>query len=314
MKVLKGLLVLIFFIGFGLLVAAFTMGLDIDAVTNYFVEDDAYGDEIVYDSTETIDTLVVNVDTRHLMIEKHTGDHIRIRYHAHEEKDTWTVTEENGTLTIEQDERMQWFNLWTKYATRSIKTVYISIPEVLVLTYDIDTETGDVNIEDLGLNSLDISLATGNISLVNLNIDHDLIVESSTGNITLSAVTADVVTLKTNTGKIMIDDLDAASLDVDSDTGRIIVETTTIQGEITIESSTGSIAIESTVADGFDISSSTGDVTITVTSLSDYRYDLKTDVGVVKVGGINQGTTHVTATGLIFMKVRVSTGSITIEA
>jgi hypothetical protein len=336
MKGLKILLVLVFVIGFGLVVAAFTMGLDFDEITNYLNDDEAYGEEIIYDTTEVIDAFDIKVDTRHIVFEKHTGTNIRIRYHAHEDKDTWTITEENGILSIEQDEKTQWLILWPKLTTRSLKTLYIALPDGISFDFDIQTGTGDVslemeqveshgdillnsgtgdvNIENVDVNELDVSLSTGNVSLVNVNIDSNLIANSNTGNIHLSSVTALSVELDSNTGEINIDGLTASSLSANCDTGSITIEETAISGDIILDSSTGSIEIQSTTADGFDISSSTGDVSVSVGTLALYRLDLKTDVGVVKVDGVNQGTTHITTTGSILIKVRVSTGTISIKA
>jgi DUF4097 and DUF4098 domain-containing protein YvlB len=307
-----------------------------NAIQDYLNDDEAYGTEIVYDTIESIDRLVIEVDTRHTVFEKHSGTQIRIRYYAHEQKDTWTVLEEDGTLLIKQDERLQWFSLWTKMTSRRIKTLYIALPEDLSLDIDIDSGTGDVsfemdqiekhgnieiksgtgnvNLEKIDVDSLDIHLSTGSVSLVNVNIAQNLMAESGTGNIVLSTVTAVAVELESSTGKIDINGLNATSLKGSCNTGNIEIENTTIAGNIELDSSTGSIDITQTSAGGFDIDTSTGEVTITVGVISNYRYDLKTDVGVVKVGGINQGTTHVTSTGSILIKVRVSTGTITIKA
>jgi len=334
MKGLKILLVLIFVIGFGLVAAAFTMGLDFDKITDFINDDEAYGEEIIYDTTEVLDTINIKVDTRHVTFETHAGSNIRVRYHAHEDKDTWTITEAEGTLSIEQDEKPYWLIVWPKLTTRTLKTLYVSLPESASFDFNIETGTGDIsfemdqinthgdlvvvsgtgnlNIKNLDLNQLSISLSTGSVSLVNLNIIHDLVADTNTGDINLTTVTAASVELDSNTGEIDIEELSADSLFASCDTGRIAIESSIILGEIILDSSTGSIEINSTTADGFDINSSTGDVSISVASLELYRLDLKTDVGVVRVDGINQGTTHITTTGSILIKVRVSTGAISI--
>ncbi len=336
MKLFKGLLVLMFVAGFGLLVAAITMGLDLEAIEDYLNDDEAYGSEIIYDTTEMINRLEIEVDTRHIVFEKHAGSQIRIRYHAHEEKDTWTVTEADGTLFIEQDERHQWFSLWTKISSRSVRTLYIMLPDDLSLDLDLVTGTGDVafemdqveqhgniviqsgtgnvRLEKIDADVLDIQLNTGNISLVNVNIGQNLMAESNTGHIDLSIVTAVAVELDSNTGKIKIDGLSANSLSINCDTGDVNIKNTLIVLDIEVNSSTGNVDVSQTTAGGFDIDTSTGEVTITVDIISNYRYDLRTDVGVVKVGGISQGTTHITSTGSVLIKVRVSTGAITIKA
>lgn len=336
MKGLKIFLVFVFVVGFGLVVAALTMGMDFDAVTDYLNDDAAYGEEIIYDTTEMIEVIHIEVDTRHIVFEKHMGSNIRIRYHAHEDRDTWDIDEEDGILTIDQDEKTQFLILFPKITSRHIKTLYIAIPDGISFDFEIKTHTGDVSFEmdqvetfgdmlldsntgnillkNLSLNELDISLSTGDVSLVNVNTDFNLSAESNTGNINLSNVTASHVALDSNTGKINIDGLVATSLIADCNTGSISIDETTISGTVTLDSSTGSIDIQSTTASQFDISSSTGDVSVMVSSLDIYRFDLKTDVGVVKVGGINQGTTHITTSGTILMKIRVSTGTINIRA
>jgi hypothetical protein len=336
MKLFKGLLVLMFVAGFGLFVAAITMGLNFEAIENYLNDDEAYGSQIIYDTTETIDQLDIEVDTRHIVFEKHTGSQIRIRYHEHVEKDTWTVLEEDGSLVIKQDERNLWFPIWPKMTSRSIRTLYIALPSDLSLDINIETGTGDViiemdqvehhgniqiksgtgnvKLEKIDFELLDIQLNTGNISLVNVNIDQNLMAESNTGNINLLSVTAVAVELDSNTGKIKIDGLNANSLIIQCDTGDIQIKNTIIVLNVEVDSSTGNVDISQTSASSFDIDTSTGEVTISVDLISNYRYDLKTDVGTVKVGGVNQGTTHITSTGTVLIKVRVSTGTITIKA
>lgn len=336
MKILKIVLLLIFVLGFGLVVAAFTMGFDLDAITDYMTDDEAYGDLVVYDTTESISLIQVDVDTRHVVILKHEGSHIRLRYHPHETKDTWIIGEEDGTLLISQDEKPQWFVWFGKMASREVRTLYIDLPDLGSYDFDIETGTGDVliemasqethgdlriesgtgnvKLENLSLEKLDVSLGTGNISLVSLNIANDIDASSNTGTVTVETVSAQRVTLDSNTGSIKIEGLIASLLDANCDTGFVRIKSSDINGSVTLQSSTGTITVTTTIATSFDLSSSTGDISVTVSDMSNYRLDLKTDVGTVRVGGIHQGTTHVTTTGSILIKARVSTGNITVGA
>ncbi len=334
MKFLIKLVLLIFFVGLILAVVAFFGGVNLGNLGDYFIDNEAYGDPIEYVSTTTIDTLNVELDTRNILISVTVGDEFIVTYHEHE-KDTWSIDETDGTLTITQTTKPVFFN-WFNFKTASseVLTVYIEIPADLVLNYSLssnvgfityvdgpqlaneiyaNSNTGEVQIEDVTMNSLMVRMNTGTITLSNLVITGDLDAKTDTGHIELDHLSADEIILDTDTGRVEMNAISAYQVDARSDTGRVEMNDSVILGLVDLSTSTGNVTVVDTVATGFDLSSSTGNVRFTSATSMDLRYDLETTTGSVSVNGDDQGSKHSTSTGTILLKVKVSTGNITVS-
>lgn len=334
MKLLSKLITLIFVVGLILLIIAFASGVNFTNLSTYFNDDESYSDPIIYETTTAIDTIQTDLSTRNVIIKTTTDDHITVTYRMHDD-DTWIVNEEAGVLHIEQTQKpiiFHWFNF--KFASYEILTVTIDIPESWVLSYDLNSGTGDVIYNEGPLHALDVSvnsgtgkaefdqvsmtvlnihLETGVANLSNLDITGNLDVKSSTGTLTLNHVDAADISLDTETGRVICDYVTGSVLQAETSTGRVQVSYTNIVGAMDISTSTGSIALTNTLASSFDLSSNTGKVTFASSVPMDLRYDLSTSTGDVTVNNNDQGNKHQTSTGSILLKVRVSTGDIEVS-
>ncbi|MBU1094785.1 MAG: DUF4097 domain-containing protein [Firmicutes bacterium] len=334
MKFLIKFVILVFFIGLILTVVAFASGVDLTNINDYFIDDEAYGDQIEYVTTTSIDALNIDVETRNIYIVSSTNDSIVVTYYAHE-KDTWNVEEVNGTLNVVQSSEpiiFSWFNF--KRASNEVLTVYIAIPDDLILDYSMGTATGevifsqgpdllldlsidanigDVIIENKTMESLRIRMNTGDISLNGLVVSGILDAKTDIGDLDISESSSDQFILESSTGDVAMNNLDGNLVDVSSDTGDIHISDANILGVIELSTSTGNVTVTDAIGTGYDISSSTGNVSFTSTTSMDIRYNLETSIGTVRVNGDNQGTKHTTTTGAITLKVDVSTGNITVN-
>ncbi|MCF7930040.1 MAG: DUF4097 domain-containing protein [Acholeplasmataceae bacterium] len=334
MKFLIKLVLLIFFVGLILTAVAFFGGVNLGNIGDYFVDDEDYGDPIEFVMSDPIDTLDVDLDNRNIVVTITTGDDIIVTYHEHE-KDTWSLSETGGTFTITQETKpvfFNWFNF--KMASYEVMTVYIEIPEDLVLDYSLSSDvgdivyieapelthdfyansnTGDVRIENAEIDQLIVRVNTGSINLSDLVINGDVDAKTDTGTIELTNLSTDELLLDTDTGRVELNQVSANQVDAQSDTGRIEMNDSTILGLVELSTSTGNVTVTDSVATGFDLSSSTGSVRFTSATHMDLRYDLDTSVGNILVNGDDQGTKHSTSTGTILLKVRVSTGNITVS-
>lgn len=334
MKFLIKLVILIFFVGLILTAVAFFGGVNLGNISDYFVDDEDYGDPIEFVLSETIDTLNVELDNRNIIITATTGDDIIVTYYEHE-KDTWSLTESSGTFTITQTARTVFFNWFSfKMASYEVMTLHIEIPTAMILDYSLDSDVGDivytdgpqvshdfyansdtgtVRIEDVSMDKLTVRMNTGSITLFNLVISGDLDAKTDTGTIELNDITADEVLLDTDTGKVEMNVVSANQVNAETSTGRVEMNDCVILGLVELSTSTGNVTVTNTVATGFDLSSSTGTIRFTSTTSMDLRYDLDTSVGNITVNGDDQGTKHSTSTGTILLKVKVSTGNITVS-
>ncbi len=334
MKTIIRLVLLLFIIGIVLTMVAFVSGVNLDSITSYVSDDEAYGDPIELITTTTIDTLDIDLATRNIDISVTTEDHVIVTYHEHE-KDTWTISEANGTLNIIQTVKpifFSWFNF--KIASHEVMTVYIEIPSDWVLEYSlmsntgdieyvegplvateisIESKTGDTDLENITMDSLLIRMDTGDASLKNLIVTGDLDAESDTGNIVLNNISADKVILDNATGKISATDLIASSLIADTSTDNVTLTDSTISGTVYLSTNTGNVAVTDSTGTGFDLSTNTGNIRFTSAVNLDLRYNLSTSTGHVSVNEEDQGDRHTTSSGDILLKGDTTTGNITVN-
>jgi DUF4097 and DUF4098 domain-containing protein YvlB len=335
MRVIVKLLLVIFVLGLVMTIAAFFMGLNIQGLTEFFNDDESYGEEIVYVQNDMIDGINLSSETRNVTLSVTDETFMTVRYYA-QEKDTWTILEADGVLSILQEEKSQFFKLFNfKIASSEVRTINIEIPDTWILDLTIksnvgtiriefdqimnhkdlsvDSNTGQVYLKNINLDTVSVDQDTGSTSLTNVTIAGDLSVNTDTGKINLDNVTALDIDVNSNTGNIEMVDIEATNIIANNDTGRIISNKVQISGDLVYKTTTGKITLEETSASSYDLRASTGDIIITLESLSNMKLDLKATIGKIEIDGVNQGNTHVVATGTISMIVRVTTGNITIN-
>ena len=332
MKTFNRVVILTFIIGVVLVGVAFGSGFDFRNLSDYFIDDEAYGSAINYNSTTIINKLDVDVDMRHIVIEHSDMEFIEVIYYSKDD-DTWTINEINGSLSIKQKENPSpstWFSF--KTASYDVRSVKILIPSDLLLDYNLKSDTGDIKIsgleeaKDMILNtdtgrikvdhtkmdSLSIDNDTGSINLEYLEITNNLDVQLDTGTTNLEHITANFITVNAVTGKIDIKAINAETLDVQSNTGSISIDYTLIVGIMDIKADTGSISVSQSAAATYHIQSDTGSVNFSNTSIGNISCDLYTDTGSVSVNGDHQGSRYKTTRGSVQLNIDVDTGSISV--
>lgn len=336
MKVLSKILGILILLGLVMAVAAFFMGLDIAGLRGFFNDDEAYGEMLTETLSDDIHTIEMDVETRSIIVHVVESSDITVTYYAHESRDTWTFDVVDNIYTVTQKEKVGFFNFLNyKFVSEDIKTVHLYIPADVVYTMNLETSVGAVRVEfdevitfdDLTLSSntgsvyvenvivetLHATTDTGYVMIKEVESEGVIVADSDTGSLSLTDVVAESFELDSDTGSITLTRIEASTLEASVDTGRVTVTDSSFTGGVDIHTSTGDINITDTVASSFDLSSSTGDVDFTSTTLGDYRYDLRTSTGTIRVDGANQGDRHSTTTGSVLIKVEVSTGNITIN-
>ncbi len=194
-----------------------------------------------------------------------------------------SILVENGALIIEVSHARKWYEHIGIFYENPKMTIYLPKTEYEALT--IETETGDVSVpKDFNFKTIDIDGDTSDIKC--LASASNLEIETSTGDVNLDTVTADRISLSTDTGDIKLKSVVADnSIEIETDTGdvkfegsdakNISVETDT--GDVTgtlltpkvffTESDTGRISVPKATTGGkCEITTETGDIKIDITS------------------------------------------------
>ncbi len=293
MKIFKGLLLGIILLGMILIIVGFVSGGSISALTGLFTntEDYVLQDTITY--TEEITDLVIDVETKSIVINSVTGSDITID-HYEKEEETWAFSLTDGTLKItQQDPRgiRFWFNF--SISPKEERTIVINIPENYEFGADIKSNTGDTKISGFDLIK-------------------NLLIDSNTGDISVADIKSTTMNLNTDTGSIDVKNVDATGgVSIDSSTGGVDVENINCLS-LDINVNTGDIEVINVESNKIDLDSDTGDVTVSGIDLDERSIYLKTDTGRVKFKGQSQGDEfNLTLDDAgIYLKASTNTGNV----
>lgn len=239
-----------------------------------------------------------------------------------EENSRHEVAVTDGTLTIKRIEsRKPSFHFGFSVQEPEI-TVYL--PESVYSDLHIETDTGDINIPTgFTFDSITINGDTSDVACYASAIN-GIKIAITTGDITISAVTAGRMDLKTTTGRISAESVECAGdVYIHVDTGKVKLQDIICQN-LTSEGTTGDLTLDHVVVDdAISITRSTGDVKfsesdaasifvqtdtgdVTGTLLTEKVFLTKTDTGKVEVPkSVTGGRCEIsTDTGDIRIEVR----------
>ena len=231
-----------------------------------------------------------------------------------------TLTAEviDATLTVRVEDTRSW---WQKLFSRSsLLTVTLGGSEYGDLT--IEGKTGDIEVGDgFSFKNVEISLSTGDASLTSVTADA-LTFTGSTGDLALSDVTvAGDIGIKQSTGDSMLTSVSASGLTLDGSTGDTYLTDLTVMGAIDTQRSTGKTVATRVAAASLSAVADTGrmeftDVTtvgaLTVTTTTGKSTHTNIKAGSV---GIKADTGDVTLSGVTSagaLHIETSTGDITL--
>ena len=171
-----------------------------------------------------------------------------------------TVNIKENTLLIEVDDNRKWY----EYIGISTSKITVYLPKSEYGELIMESDTGNIHIENINANKLDFSTSTGNLKIVNTKCKN-LFSESDTGNILLENVIAsEKFKIETDTGNVKFKDSDASDIFVKTDTGNVTGNLLTDKVIFT-ESETGDIDVPKVMADEkCEIITETGDIKITI--------------------------------------------------
>lgn len=213
---------------------------------------------VTHDVTDSFDKIFIYGDTEDItFLGSNDGD---CRVECYENKKLpHSVSVEEGALIIKLNDTRKWYEKITLMSFSSPKiTVYLPVREYSLLK--IESDTGDISLpKNRFFDKIDISLSTGDINC--LSYANEIIMTSSTGNITLDNSLVKNAYVKTSTGDISLISVGAeGNISLEVSTGRTTLTDVTCK-KLTSKGSTGDITLTRTFAsESFNIERDTGDV------------------------------------------------------
>lgn len=230
------------------------------------------------DSFHSID---IDVSTSDVIFEKSNANECRVEYTV-DSKEEVKINVTDDTLVIKIDDERQWFNFFDFHFSTEKVTVYL--PENQYEKLAIKCATGDIQLpKDFTFSETTVKSHVGNIDLLSavtgrvelesdtgdIEVDtldcNSFYSKSSTGNITLSNVICkSEMRIEQATGDIRLERSDAASIYIKNHTGDI--RGSLLSGkDFHAESSIGDVDVPHDSTGGIcELSTDVGDISITV--------------------------------------------------
>lgn len=190
----------------------------------------------------------------------------------------------------------------TEYTALKIKqsTGDVKLPENMRFSeVDITVSTGDVTVYASSLERMSVETSTGDIHLSGLSAG-ELDLTVTTGRVTVNDVKSKGdVKLQVSTGKAKLEDVTCKNLTTNGSTGDITLDSVIAKEKFFITRTTGDVVFDGADAGGILVQTDTGDVTGTF--LTGKYYLVSTDTGKVDLPNNTQGAK---------CEVRTTTGNI----
>lgn len=184
------------------------------------------------------------------------------------------------TLTIRQEDNRKWYNHIGIFIMQTEVTVYLPRAEYVQL--QVHSATGDIEAgADFSFDSIILDTNTGDIS-VSANASHDLSVTTDTGTVTVTGAECQTVSVEVATGDVELKNVIAAEkLTVESATGDVVF-TACDAGTIAIDTDTGDVTGTLLSGKTFYTDTSTGDIRVP-SSTAGGSCRITTDTGDISV-------------------------------
>ena len=247
-----------------------------------------------YEITEEIKDITFIADTADIVFAVSKDGKNKVVCYE-ETKAKHSVTAQEGKLTVQVEDKKQWYdNIGINFGSPKI-TVYLQQGEYGQLS--VKSSTGDIEIPNaFAFTSLDISVSTGDVKS-QASISGRAKIKTSTGGIQLENISVGTLDLSVSTGRVTVANLDCTgdikisvstgktvmntvackNLISDGDTGDISLTGVVASGKFLIERSTGDVKFDGSDAAEISVTTDTGDVTGTL--LTEKIFIVDTDTG-----------------------------------
>jgi len=226
---------------------------------------------------EVFQSISINSDTSDIVFVKSDDGNCRVVC-VEREKESHTVSVENGVLNITLQDERKWYDyINIGFNTPSI-TLYL--PESYYNNLTIKEDTGDINIpKEFKFEAIDITLSTGEVTF-SASVEGLGKIKASTGDITLRDLSVGDLDISLSTGKVSITNVQSGSLTSTGSTGDLELTNVTVTNKLSVNRSTGDVKLERCDAGELSIKTDTGDVKLERCDAGELS--IKTDTGDVK--------------------------------
>lgn len=213
-----------------------------------------------------------------------------------------SVGVENNTLIIKTVDSRKWYEHIGIFIESPKVKIYL--PQNEFEAIEIETDTGDISMENLVVNSnIEIETDTGDISVKSITVNNNIEIETDTGDIFANNITVNnKIDISTDTGDASLQYIFCKDLYFESSTADIFLKKVIMSKGVFIETDTGDVVFDECDAEQISVETSTGDVTGTL--LTDKIFVTKTSTGDIDVPSTTSGGK---------CEIKTSTGDIQID-
>lgn len=181
-----------------------------------------------------------------------------------DEKQNYDVDVKSGTLNISRKKNSRKWYENLSIITEKSK-ITVYIPEKDYSDISVEIDTGDILISDMNCNSMTLRSDTGDLNLTDIRSEGSLEFSTDTGDIVLKNVISDgTFDFSTDTGDITLDKCDASDIIIKTDTGDVTGSLLSDK-KFKTKSDTGEIRVPDTENGGkCTITTDTGDIKISI--------------------------------------------------
>ena len=254
-----------------------------------------------YEIGESFSNISINADTAVITVLPSEDGKVKVELYEHN-KEKYSVTVENDTLTINILNNRKWYDYIGITAGSPKMTIYLPAREYGSLV--INESTGAVEIQSgFHFGSVDIEASTGNIKIGGMSTG-DMNLSVTTGYIDASNIIGEDLNIEVSTGKTKLTSVKCRNLISEGDTGSISLTDVVAREKFDIERSTGDVRFDGCDAKDIYVETDTGDVKGSL--LSEKIFMPRTDTGRINVpkttsGGVCEITTD---TGDIIINIK----------
>lgn len=265
------------------------------------------GRAIYLKSTEEIKSLIieetyskVNIDTQTEKINIYLSSDENKALYVENKNISLEVNVANDTLFIKRIDNRKFYDQMFNFTDFKLD---LYLTKEVIESLKIDCSTGDIIIHDgFTFNNVIINNSTGNVTIES-NVTNDLNIKNSTGNIKIKNCN-DVgnINIDAGTGDVELSNINCTKLDIKISTGDTKLTNVLVKNNFNMDGSTGNLLLDDFDAANIYVNLSTGDVKGTI--LSSKFFVAKSDTGRVNVPETRDGGE---------CKITTSTGNIDIK-
>jgi hypothetical protein len=256
---------------------------------------------ITVDSHNNNIKIVSNLDVENVKVEYYTSDKIQF--------DIGIVGSELFIKQQTNNSFMNWFNF--NFGDNSI---VVHVPADLGLDYNIDGSNGEIIFYGIDVNRVDARTSNAMVDFSEVQAGDRLTLKTSNAKIKLDKLTSyNDIDITTSNGPLNMSDIKANTVWAKTSNGALSA-VGLIANKIWAKTSNGSIELERLSADDITLNTSNAFVKGSIIGkYDDFRKDIKTSNGEVRINGIEHGKKVNSASGMNVIVINTSNAGIDIE-